>query len=138
MNKPKRPRLREKPGQPRIRRARCKQVLAILHNRLERVDLLREEEHEPLGDFPEEPIQLAVVRFRELELCVSLDTVVFLEKSAPPRVQQELVKRGQRILRTMLTHLPRRKIHALLCTSNEAEFLLELCRLAVAEGWPTK
>jgi hypothetical protein len=70
---------REKPRKPRIRRARCRKVLAILNNRLETVDLLREEEHDPVGDFPEGPIQFAIVRFRNLAVHVSLDTVVFLK-----------------------------------------------------------
>ena len=70
---------REKPRKPRIRRARCGKVLAILNNRLETVDLLREEEYAAVGDFPEGPIQIAVVRFRRLAVRVSLDTVVFLK-----------------------------------------------------------
>lgn len=79
MNKPKRVSVREKRGRPRIRRPRCKKVLAILDNRLETVPLLREEEHDPIGDFPEEPVQIAVVRFRDMDVHVSLDTVVFLK-----------------------------------------------------------
>ncbi len=75
----KRTRLRETPGKPKIRRARCRKVLAILANRLETVDLMREEEHEPVGDFPDGPIQFAVVRFRDLVVHVALDTVVFLK-----------------------------------------------------------
>lgn len=75
----KRIRARDEPRKTRIRRARCQKVLAILNNRIETVDLLREEEYEPGGDFPEEPIEIAVVRFRDLEVHVSLDTVVFLK-----------------------------------------------------------
>ena len=70
---------REEPRKPKIRRARCRRVLAILNNHLETVDLLREEEYDPIGDFQEGPIQLAVVRFRDLDVHVSLDTVVFLK-----------------------------------------------------------
>jgi hypothetical protein len=79
MSKGKRARSRGKSGNPKIRRARCSKVLAILANRIETVDLLREEEYEPLGDFPDGPIQVAVVRFRDLDVRVALDTVVFLK-----------------------------------------------------------
>jgi hypothetical protein len=59
--------------------AMCRRVLAILNNRLETVDLLREEEYDPVGDFLKGPIQFAVIRFRDLDVHVSLDTVVFLK-----------------------------------------------------------
>jgi hypothetical protein len=79
MSKVKKDPGRQEPRKPRIRRARCRKVLAILNNRLETVDLLREEEYDPVGDFPEGPIQFAVVRCRDLDVHVSLDTVVFLK-----------------------------------------------------------
>ena len=79
MRKVKRNPGREGSRKPRIRRARCRKVLAILNNRLETIDLLREEEYDSVGDFPEGPIQFAVVRFRDLAVHVSLDTVVFLK-----------------------------------------------------------
>lgn len=62
----------------KVRRARCKQVLAILCNRLETVDLIREEIHPPTGDFAEHPLEVAVVRWYGLEVVVPLDCVVFL------------------------------------------------------------
>lgn len=62
----------------KVRRARCKQVLAILCNRLETVELIREEVHPPIGDFAENPIEVAVVRWYGLEVVVPLDCVVFL------------------------------------------------------------
>jgi hypothetical protein len=79
MRKVKKNQVGKGPRKPRIRRARCRNVLAILNNRIETVDLLREEEYDPVGDFQEGPIQFAVVRFRDLDVHVSLDTVVFLK-----------------------------------------------------------
>jgi len=62
----------------KVHRARCKQVVAILCNRLETVDLIREEIHPPTGDFAENPLEVAVVRWFGLEVIVPLDCVVFL------------------------------------------------------------
>lgn len=62
----------------KVRRARCKQVLAILCNRLETVELIREEVHPPIGDFAANPTEVAVVRWYGLEIAVPLDCVVFL------------------------------------------------------------
>jgi hypothetical protein len=62
----------------KVRRARCKQVLAILLNRLETVELIREEVHPPIGDFAEEPLELAFVRWYGLEVSLPLECVVFL------------------------------------------------------------
>jgi hypothetical protein len=78
MKKPKKPLVRERPRKPKIRRARCARVLAILGNRLETVELVREEEYEAVGDFSDGPIRYAVVRYRDLNVHISLDTVVFL------------------------------------------------------------
>ena len=61
-----------------IRRARCRLVLAILLNRIETLDLIREEVHPPIGDVAEGPLQMAVVRWNGLEVYVPLECVVFL------------------------------------------------------------
>lgn len=63
----------------KVRRARCKQLLAILCHRLETVELIREEIHPPSGDFAEAPLDVAVVRWYGLEVAVPLDCVVFLD-----------------------------------------------------------
>jgi hypothetical protein len=63
----------------RIRRARCKHVMAVLNNQLQTVELLREEVHPPVADFPEDPMEIAVVRWRGWEVCVPLQSVVFLQ-----------------------------------------------------------
>lgn len=62
----------------KVRRARSKQVLAILLNRLETLELIREEIHPAIGDFAEDPLELAVVQWNGLEVYVPLDCVVFL------------------------------------------------------------
>ncbi len=62
----------------KVRRARCKQVLAILINRLETIELIREEIHPPIGDFAKGPLEMAVVRWNGLEVSVPLECVVFL------------------------------------------------------------
>jgi hypothetical protein len=62
----------------KVRRTRCKQVLAILLNRLETVELIREEVHLPIGDFAEGPLALAFVRWNGLEVCLPVECVVFL------------------------------------------------------------
>ena len=62
----------------KVRPARCKQVLAILLNRVETLELIREEAHPPIGDFAEAPLQMAVVRWNGLEVYVPLECVVFL------------------------------------------------------------
>ena len=70
---------RNRSNKAKVRRARSKQVLAILLNRLETLELLREEIHHPaIGDFAEDPLELAVVRWNGLEVYVPLDCVVFL------------------------------------------------------------
>lgn len=70
----------------KVRRARCKQVLAILVNRLETVELIRQEVHPPVGDFAEGPLELAVVRWNGLEVYLALKCVVFLGKQ--PRAER--------------------------------------------------
>ncbi len=67
----------------RTRRARCKQVMVILNSRLETVELIREEIHPPVGDFPADPLELAVVRWHGLEVFVALECVIFLGKLPP-------------------------------------------------------
>jgi hypothetical protein len=62
----------------RNRRPRCAWVLAILDNRMETVELLREEIHPPTGDFVDGSLEIAVVRWRELEVSIPLNSVVFL------------------------------------------------------------
>ena len=62
----------------KIRRARSKQVLAILLNRLETLELIREEIHPETGDFALHPLELAVVRWHGIEVHVPLDCVNFL------------------------------------------------------------
>jgi hypothetical protein len=62
----------------RIRRARCKLVLAVLNNRLETLELLREEVYPPVGDFPKHPMEIAVVRWNGRNVYIPLDSVVFL------------------------------------------------------------
>jgi len=66
--------------------ARCKQVLCVLCNRLETVDLLREEVHPVLGtDYDDEPVEVAVVEYLGLEVAVPLGCVVFLQGRIIPR-----------------------------------------------------
>ena len=65
------------------RPARCKQVLVILNSRIETVELIREEVYPPVGDFAEDPLELAVVRWHGLEVSVPLECVMFLGKLPP-------------------------------------------------------
>jgi hypothetical protein len=69
----------------KVRRARCKHVLAILVNRLETVELIREEIHPPVGDFAESPMEVAVLRWNGLEVSLPLSCVVFLGKQPHAR-----------------------------------------------------
>ena len=84
----------------KTRHPRCKQVLVILNHRLETLDLVREQVHPPVGDFAEEPLELAVVRWHGLEVLVPLECVVFLStlppepqwiRDARAKVEQEIV-----------------------------------------------
>lgn len=65
------------------RRARCRQVLVILNNRIEMVDLIREQIHPAVGDFAEGPLEFAVVRWHGLEVLVPLECVMFLGRLPP-------------------------------------------------------
>jgi hypothetical protein len=62
----------------KVRRPRCSHVQAILLNRVETLELIREEAHPPVGDFAEGSLQMAVVRWNGLEVYVPLECVVFL------------------------------------------------------------
>ena len=53
-------------------------MLAILDNRMETVELLREEIHPPTGDLADGTLEIAVVRWRELAVSIPLNSVVFL------------------------------------------------------------
>lgn len=72
-----------KSPKPRRRPARCKQVLVIINHRIEMVELIREEVHPPMGDFADEPLEFAVVRWHGLEVYVPLESVIFLGKLPP-------------------------------------------------------
>lgn len=61
----------------KVRRARSKQVLVILLNKLETTELIREEIHPAIGDFAKQ-LELAVVRWNGLEVYVPIESVVFL------------------------------------------------------------
>jgi hypothetical protein len=52
---------------------------AVIVVRLETVELLREEVHGPVGDFPTDPMEVAVIRWRGWEVQVPLGSVVFLQ-----------------------------------------------------------
>ena len=89
-----------KSSKVRMRRARCKQVLVILNNRMETVELIREEIHPPVGDLAVEPLEIAVFRWHGLEVRVALECVIFLCKLPPEpkwiqkirtKVEKELV-----------------------------------------------
>lgn len=66
---------------------RCKYVLAIIRNEIEKFELLREEEWPPFGDIPDGPSQFAVLRYpsdvphRKFapEIRVGLTCVIFLK-----------------------------------------------------------
>ena len=59
---------------------RCKQVLVVLDNRLEVVELLREEMYPPPpSDFPDDGLsEFAVVRYQNLVVHMPIECVVFL------------------------------------------------------------
>ena len=86
----------------RRRPARCKQVLVILNSRIEAVELIREEVYPPVGDFAEDALEMAVVRWHGLEVSVPLECVMFLGKLPPEpqwiqdaraKLEKELVSR---------------------------------------------
>ena len=64
---------------------RCRQVFVILDNRLETVELIGEETHQPpSNDFPDDgPVEFAVVRYKNVLVHVPLDCVVFLAAGIP-------------------------------------------------------
>ena len=66
-----------------VRKARCKQVLVILDNKLETVQLLREETFPPVGDLEDEQLTYAVVKYRKLLVHVPINCVVFMPNGAP-------------------------------------------------------
>ena len=74
----------------KVRHARCKRVLVILNNRVEIVDLLREETHfaSPHTELDYEPVDLAVVLFAGVQVYVSCACVVFLHDKNEPRRQR--------------------------------------------------
>ena len=72
-----------KSSKVRSRPARCAQVLVILNGRIETVEFIREDVYPPVGDFAEDALQLAVVRWHGLEVSVPLECVVFLGKLPP-------------------------------------------------------
>jgi transcriptional regulator with XRE-family HTH domain len=48
---------------------------------------------------------------------------------------RRVLQRGEEYLTEPVRRLPPRKRRALMCTTNEVEFLLEAARLVVQEGW---
>ena len=80
---------RDSPTKLKVRRPRCKQVMAILLNRLETLDLIREEVHPPVGDFATDALEVAVVRWNGLTVYVPLECVVYLGKQPRPERSKE-------------------------------------------------
>jgi hypothetical protein len=98
------------------RPARCKQVLCVLVNRLETVDLLRELVYPQTGgDYEIGPLEVAVVKYRGLEVHVPLDATVFL-RDEPPRPNPVLAERRRHqrvILKDVAAGIERRERKAL-------------------------
>jgi len=67
----------------KIKKARCKEVLAILINKVGVYPLIREEIWPPYGDFADGPSHFAVLKVEGAgsnnEVMVSIDTVMFLK-----------------------------------------------------------
>lgn len=67
----------------KTKKARCKNVVAILNNKIAVYPLVREEIWPPYGDFADGPSYFAVLRVEGAgsnnEVIVSLDTVMFLK-----------------------------------------------------------
>lgn len=69
------------------RKPRCKRVLAIIRNKIEEFELLREDTYPPMGDFQEYPQTVAVLRYPSEEphrkfapeIIVSIECVIFLK-----------------------------------------------------------
>ena len=67
----------------KTRKPRCKQVLAVLNNKLETLETIREETYPPKGDFADGPIELMVVKKEGAgsnnEVLFAMSTVIFLK-----------------------------------------------------------
>lgn len=88
---------RIKSSKVRSRPARCTQVLVILNSRIETLELLREEVHPPIGDFADEPLELAVLRWHGLEVSIPLECVIFLGKLPPePQWMQDVRRKVEK------------------------------------------
>ncbi len=63
--------------------ARCRQVLAVLNNKLETLEFLREETYPDAGDFGDGPIEMAICRVKGAgslnEVMIPMSCVVFLK-----------------------------------------------------------
>jgi len=72
---------------PKTKKARCKKVLAIVNNKLSTFDLLREVAYPPVGDFADDPLEMAVIRYEvssngrheETEVQIPIVCVVFVK-----------------------------------------------------------
>ena len=83
----------------------------ILNNRMETVELIREEIHPPIGDLAVETVELAVFRWHGLEVRVALECVVFLCKLPPEpkwirearaKVEAELISTFRQSVKTAI------------------------------------
>jgi hypothetical protein len=65
------------------RKARCKQVLAVLCNKLETLECLREVIYPPFGDFADSPLECMVCRYKGAgsydEIEIPMSCVIFLK-----------------------------------------------------------
>lgn len=65
------------------RKARCKQVMAVLNNKIETLPLLREEIYPPMGDFADGPTEVAICHLKGAgsfdEVIIPLQSVIFLK-----------------------------------------------------------
>jgi hypothetical protein len=65
------------------KKPRCKYVVAIVGNRIQEFELLREETYPPRGDFDITPFTVAVVRHfgagSDDEIMIPISTVMFLK-----------------------------------------------------------
>jgi len=69
------------------RKPRCKRVLAIIRNKIEEFELLREDTYPPMGDFPEGDVTYAILRYpsdiphrkNAPEILVAMECVIFLQ-----------------------------------------------------------
>ena len=65
------------------RKPRCKQVLAVLCNKLETLETIREEVYDPVGDFADSPLEMMVVRKEGAgsfnEVSIPMSCVIFLK-----------------------------------------------------------